>query len=59
MKRWAVEQCYYENGRVRLKIRRASEQECDSMRELNRCDRYIDVFKSKKKAKAFAKRSVR
>lgn len=52
--KWAVEQSYFDNGRVRVRVRQAEEGEVARNEERTRCDFYVDIFDSKKEAEQFA-----
>ena len=51
---YAVEQSYFDNGRVRVKVRKAVEGEVSRNESMIRCDLWIDIFETEGEALEFA-----
>ena len=54
--KWTVEQAYFDAGQVRIRVRKATEGEVDTHKEMKKCCLFIDVFDTKKEAETFADR---
>ena len=52
--KWAVEQCYFDNGRIRTRVRAAEDGEVACNEYRSRCDFYLDIFDSREEADQFA-----
>lgn len=51
--KYAVEQSYFDNGKVRVKVRMAKDGEVSSNESLHRCDLWIDIFDTEAEAREF------
>ena len=55
---FVVEESYFDNGKVIVKVRKAAEGEEPSFVEKNNCDFYIQTFATKKEAEEYAKQAT-
>lgn len=53
--KWAVEQVYFDSGLMRVRMRKAEKGEKAKREERTRSDIYVDIFRSKDAASAFAR----
>ncbi len=52
---FVVEESYFDNGKVIVKVRKAAEGEKSYFVEKNNCDFYIQTFATKKEAEEYEK----
>ena len=52
--KWVVVQCYFDSGAIRVRVRKAEENEKAGFEYRSRCDFYLDVFDTREEADEFA-----